>query len=139
MTPESHKCHSAQVHPTRQVSSMATWCSVYAQSQTSCFVIFSREHDCNVQALEAALPPTTSQFMQLLAAHAAAGQQHSFATRQLLQLAATCMVQPVPFCVLSASHTCCDTLSNCWAGVRQNSIACVGNVTTAGIDQKFMT
>ena len=69
------------------------------------FVNFSHKHCCDVQALEAALPPTTSQFMQLLAAHAAAGPQHSFATCQLLQLAATCMVQPVPSCVLAASET----------------------------------
>jgi len=45
-----------------------------------------------LQALEAALPPTVSDFMHLLSAHANAGQEHSFAACQLLQLAATCVV-----------------------------------------------
>ena len=51
-----------------------------------------------MQALEAALPPTTSEFMNLVAAHAAAGQEHSFATCQLLQLAATCVVRLIACC-----------------------------------------
>jgi hypothetical protein len=45
-----------------------------------------------LQALEAALPPTVSDFMHLLSAHANAGQEYSFAACQLLQLAATCVV-----------------------------------------------
>lgn len=48
-----------------------------------------------LQALEAALPPTVSDFMHLVTAHANAGQEHSFAARQLLQLAATCVVRQV--------------------------------------------
>ncbi|DBA76941.1 TPA: hypothetical protein ACH3X1_009536 [Trebouxia sp. C0004] len=44
-----------------------------------------------LKALEAALPPTVSDFMHLLSAHANAGQEHSFAACQLLQLAATCV------------------------------------------------
>ena len=46
-----------------------------------------------LQALEAALPPTVSDFMRLVTAHANAGQEHSFAACQLLQLAATCVVR----------------------------------------------
>ena len=46
-----------------------------------------------LQALEAALPPTVSDFMHLISAHAHAGQEHSFATCQLLQLAAACVVR----------------------------------------------
>lgn len=46
-----------------------------------------------LQALEAALPPTVSDFMHLVTAHANAGQEHSFAACQLLQLAATCVVR----------------------------------------------
>lgn len=49
-----------------------------------------------LQALEAALPPTVSDFMHLLSAHANAGQEHSFAACQLLQLAATCVVTYYP-------------------------------------------
>ena len=58
---------------------------------------------CAVQALEAALPPTTSQFMHLVGAHAAAGQEHSFATCQLLQLAAICMVKLLHAAAAAAS------------------------------------
>ena len=78
-----------------------------------------------VQALEAALPATTSEFMQLLAAHAAAGQQHSFATCQLLQLAANCVVTTCPLShVLPMSETCLANLDHMLAcDLRHNSTA----------------
>ena len=52
----------------------------------------ARKRQFVLQALEAALPPTVSDFMHLLSAHANAGQENSFAACQLLQLAATCVV-----------------------------------------------
>ena len=48
-----------------------------------------------LQALEAALPATVEDMISLVAAHAAAGRQHNFATCQLLQIAASCLVCPL--------------------------------------------
>ncbi|KAK9811687.1 hypothetical protein WJX72_008386 [[Myrmecia] bisecta] len=44
-----------------------------------------------LEALEAALPETVSALMELAVAHAAAGEEHRFATRQLLHIAARCV------------------------------------------------
>lgn len=53
------------------------------------------QHIAVLQALEAALPTTVEDMIGLVAAHANAGQQHNFATCQLLQIAASCLVQPL--------------------------------------------
>ena len=45
----------------------------------------------STEALEGALPDTANGFVQLLARHAAAGYEHSFATRQLMHILARCV------------------------------------------------
>jgi hypothetical protein len=44
------------------------------------------------QLLEACLPPSAADMLDMIRAHARAGAHHRFAATQLLRLAATCMV-----------------------------------------------